>query len=192
MTDLVFMGAGRRRGRRSALACGRRRRSHPQGGPDDEDGVNTADLAQIVTTLPLRVRVNVTNNSANPARLYGWVDFNRNGRFEQFELAQLDVQYTVNANVVLDFGNAPDTGVRDVVTSFARFRLSTNLAVAGMPTGAAGDGEVEDYPVTILPRPLVVDPKPRFTTLYAQGEDKVLTRQDSGDPNARGAPAQPG
>ncbi|MCB0159337.1 MAG: pre-peptidase C-terminal domain-containing protein, partial [Caldilineaceae bacterium] len=193
LTGLVFMGAqvdAEDDGQPSAAADADD--LTPQGAPDDEDGVNTADLDQIVATLPLRVRVNVTNNSANPARLYGWVDFNQNGRFEQFERAQLDVPAaTANANVVLDFGNAPDTGVRDVVASFARFRLSTNLAVAGMPTGAAGDGEVEDYPVTILPRPLVVDPKPRFTTLYAQGVDKVLTRQDSGDPNAPALPPSP-
>ena len=54
--------------------------------------------------------------------------------------------------VVLNFPAVPNNSFGD---TYARFRVSTDVAAAN-PFGAAADGEVEDYRVTIASRPLVV------------------------------------
>jgi hypothetical protein len=116
--------------------------------PDDEDGlVNPlADLLLTVGAEPT-VNVRVTNTSGSAATLYGWIDYNGNGVFENTtERASVPVPSSPTSSVVtLVFPAVPGgfTG-----TTYARFRLSTNAAAAN-PTGSAGDGEVEDYRVTI-------------------------------------------
>jgi hypothetical protein len=116
--------------------------------PDDEDGlVNpAADLVLTVGAQPT-VNVRVTNSTGSPATLYGWIDYNNNGLFENAtERASVAVPNgTTNSITTLLFPAVPSgfTG-----TTYARFRFSTDAAAAN-PTGAAMDGEVEDYAVTI-------------------------------------------
>lgn len=114
-------------------------------GGDDEDGlVDPATDLTLVAGIQPTVRVLVTNNTGNPATLYGWIDFNRDGVFDNgTERAQIAVpDGTTNQTVTLTFPAAP-TGFTGLGT-FARFRLSTDAAAANS-TGAATDGEVEDY-----------------------------------------------
>lgn len=85
----------------------------------------------------------VTNNTGSAGTLYGWIDYNNNGVFENAtERAQVAVANGSN-NVIrtLTFPAVPFgfTG-----KTYARFRLSTAAAAAN-PTGAASNGEVEDY-----------------------------------------------
>ena len=120
------------------------------GTPDDEDGLNnpSVDLALSVGMQPT-VDVTVTNTTANAATLFGWIDYNGDGVFDNAtERAHIPVPTgTSGTTVTLIFPTVP-AGIAG--TTYARFRLSTD-GVAADPTGAASDGEVEDYVANILP-----------------------------------------
>ncbi len=112
-------------------------------GIGDEDGVALSGIKPGQQDVQWIVQV---ANASGTARLDAWVDFNGNGIWEENEERIAD-------NVVVS--NGPNSLIFDVPagavlgTTFARFRVSTagNLT----PTGEAADGEVEDYPVRILP-----------------------------------------
>jgi len=117
--------------------------------PDDEDGLSnpTVDLAITVGTQPA-LNLYVTNTTGNAAMLYGWIDYNSDGMFDNTtERALIAVPDGASGELVtLAFPVVPDdfTG-----TTYARFRFSTDAAAADS-TGAAADGEVEDYTATIV------------------------------------------
>ncbi len=114
---------------------------------DDEDGVlSPVDLLGTVGASPT-VTLLATNTTGSPATLSGWIDYNHNGQFDNgTERAQVVVPTgTTDGQFTLTFPTIP-TG--SAGTTYARFRLSTDAA-AGHSTGAASDGEVEDYQVTI-------------------------------------------
>lgn len=121
---------------------------NPINKPDDEEGVNVADLTMIRGT-PGLVRVTVTNTvaPAAPALLCGYIDFNANGNLNDAgEAAQIAVPSgTNNAVLTLNFGTVPPGGN---LSTYGRFRLSTDAVCAA--NGPATDGEVEDYVVTLL------------------------------------------
>ncbi|MEJ7590596.1 MAG: integrin alpha [Planctomycetaceae bacterium] len=117
------------------------------GGRDDEDGVlspldlkGTSGAAPAVTML-------ATNTTGRVATLSGWIDFNRDGVFDNAsERAQINIpNASSKGRFTLTFPAIP-TGSGG--TTYARFRLSTNAAAANA-TGAATDGEVEDYKFVI-------------------------------------------
>jgi len=117
--------------------------------PDDENGLiePAQDLLLTRGTAP-EVRVRATNMTGSEATLYGWIDFNRDGVFDNAtERSWAAVpNSTDNETFILTFPTIPigtATG-----TTYARFRLSTDSAAANS-TGAAADGEVEDYSATI-------------------------------------------
>lgn len=116
--------------------------------PDDEDGLANpaADLVLTIGAQPT-VNVWVTNTTGAAATLYGWIDYNANGVFDNAtERASIAVANGVNnvtRTLVFPAVPAGFTG-----STFARFRLSTDAAAAN-PTGAAANGEVEDYRVAI-------------------------------------------
>ncbi|MFH1918671.1 MAG: GEVED domain-containing protein [Planctomycetota bacterium] len=122
-------------------------------GSDDEDGLNNpaAQLTLTVGSVPF-VDVSVTNNTGAEATLYGWIDFDGSGVFDNAtERASVAVaDGTSGHTATLVFPKVPEVYAAD---TFARFRLglSSDTAAAD-PTGAAGDGEVEDYPVAITAR----------------------------------------
>ena len=118
--------------------------------PDDEDGLvdPAGDLHLLVGQTPT-VDVTVTNNSGSAATLYGWIDCNGDGVFDNAtERASIAVSDgSSGTTVTLVFPAVP--WVSPAVTdTYARFRLSTDTAAANA-TGAASDGEVEDYTVQI-------------------------------------------
>jgi hypothetical protein len=116
--------------------------------PDDEDGLANPmfDLALTEGTAPT-VNVTVTNTTASEATLFGWIDYNGDGALDNStERASIPVLAGTTASVVtLAFPPVPEGAAS---ATYARFRLSTDPAAAD-PTGLAGDGEVEDYPVSI-------------------------------------------
>ncbi len=116
---------------------------------NDEDGlVNPSDLVLTSGQTNPQVRMRVTNTTGAVATLYGWIDYDRDGLFEAGESSSFTVPSGTNdGEVTLIFPNAPTT-VPAGVTTYARFRLSTDQAAAS-PTGPAPNGEVEDYRVTI-------------------------------------------
>jgi Ca2+-binding RTX toxin-like protein len=127
--------------------------------PDDEDGVlNLLDLQGTIGAAPT-VTLLATNTTGSAATLSGWIDFNGDGVFDNStERAQIAVpDGTTDERFTLTFSAIPFDSGR---TTYARFRLSTDAA-AENSTGAATDGEVEDFafaitaPGTGLPRSTV-------------------------------------
>ncbi|NQT17348.1 MAG: FG-GAP repeat protein, partial [Planctomycetes bacterium] len=120
-------------------------------GNDDEDGLSNpqVDLALTVGAAP-SVNVTVTNNTGVDATLYGWIDYNGDGTFDNAtERASTVVpDGTSGGGATLNFPVAPWGSVTE---TYARFRFSTDAA-ASDPTGSASDGEVEDYAATIAYR----------------------------------------
>ncbi len=116
--------------------------------PDDEDGLNSplADLTLTIGAAPT-VNVIVTNTTGSAATLYGWIDYNANGVFDNAaERASVTVPSgSSNVLTTLTFPVVPGGFIG---TTYARFRLSTDAAAANS-TGAASNGEVEDYVATI-------------------------------------------
>ncbi|MBL8297951.1 MAG: DUF11 domain-containing protein [Rhodanobacteraceae bacterium] len=113
--------------------------------PDDEDGVTVADLALQRGAAPA-IRVTATNTTGSTALLCGFLDYNADGDFaDAGEAAQSSVPNGSNAVVfTLNFGAVPSTAA---AASYARFRLSTDSTCTA--AGAAANGEVEDYPITV-------------------------------------------
>jgi hypothetical protein len=109
------------------------------------------------------VTLRATNTTGTAATLSGWIDFNNNGVFDNAsERAQISVPAgTTNGTFTLTFPVVP-TGFTG--RTYARFRLSSDVAAAN-PTGAATNGEVEDYVVTIT--------GPSSGTVKANGATKL-------------------
>ena len=120
--------------------------------PDDEDGLiePAQDLLLTVGTAPT-VRVRATNTTGSAAMLFGWIDFNRDGVFDNAtERTSVTVPTaTNNGTFTLTFPAIPNGTAAG--TTYARFRLSTDVAAANS-TGSATGGEVEDYTATITQR----------------------------------------
>ncbi len=116
---------------------------------DDEDGlIDPAAELLISTGAQPPVNVLVTNTTGSVATLFGWIDYNGDGVFDNAtERASTAVaDGTVGGTVTLTF---PEVPAGSASTTYARFRLSTDSA-AQDPTGSAADGEVEDYQVSVL------------------------------------------
>lgn len=119
---------------------------------DIDDGlVNPALDLRLTPGVPPRVEILANNNTGRPASLYGWIDVNANGLFEDGEQASETVPSQPGAQLlVLKFDQVPIPPLSRIGETYARFRLSTSRSAASSPTGPAPDGEVEDYLVTIV------------------------------------------
>ena len=108
---------------------------------DDEDGVRsggieiTGQLFDIGQTKQLDI---VANGSGY---LSGWIDFNRDGDFDDFG-EQIASDITPTGGTITLNVNVPGTAVAG--TSYARFRYSSETGLSPGNTEAQ-DGEVEDY-----------------------------------------------
>lgn len=112
-------------------------------GTDDEDAV----------ALPIAVRsgeqttatVQVTNNSATPATLAGWLDLNDDGVFQAGERVTVPVPASSGT---ADYAVTFPVMATEAET-FARFRVFSGTVADPLPTGPANGGEVEDHVVEI-------------------------------------------
>lgn len=100
------------------------------------------------TTYALAVPVSGISKAAT---LCGWIDFNRDGDFdnpsERACATAGDGAGSVALSWTLPAGTAYVAG-----NSYARFRLGYDAAAVQVPTGAADSGEVEDHTIALLPR----------------------------------------
>jgi len=111
---------------------------------DDEDGVGPMSVT--TGSAPSTV-VTVTNTTATPATLAGWVDLDKSGTFDANERATATVPPGTNGGTVtLTWSGVVTTSQ----ATYARFRLFPGTVTNPLPTGAATAGEVEDYIVTTL------------------------------------------
>jgi Ca2+-binding RTX toxin-like protein len=104
---------------------------------DDEDGV----------TLPgsfvARVGATIVVSASQAGYLDAWIDYNRNGQFDPAEQIATSLPVVAgNNSLTIDVPAGVVAGA-----SYARFRLSSAGGLG--PTGAAADGEVEDYAVQL-------------------------------------------
>ncbi|WP_146152308.1 GEVED domain-containing protein [Photobacterium phosphoreum] len=123
--------------------------------PDDEDAVTFTGLDNSPKPSSYNATVKVTNNTVNEATLYGWIDFDRNGRFDADEVASIAISAsTIGDDITLTWATIPNISAGDTLT---RFRLTTDTLVhTGVATdedqrslGGATDGEVEDHELYI-------------------------------------------
>ncbi len=116
---------------------------------DDENGVvdPTHDLQFTIGASPV-IRVRATNATQSEATLYGWIDYNQDGVFDNAtERATVAIASgTDNAAFSIKFPAVPFNAPTG--TTSVRLRLSSDPAAAN-PTGEAMGGEVEDYVATV-------------------------------------------
>ena len=112
-------------------------------GSNDEDGIVFG-----MSIIASRTQANVsslTATASGPGKLDGWIDFNRDGDWNDVgEQVVVASPLTSGANL-LPFTIPINASAG---TTFARFRLSSAGGLG--PNGVAADGEVEDYPVYLL------------------------------------------
>ena len=148
----------------------------PNGGPDDEDGVVNPQVDLVLTTgTQPTVTLRATNTTGTAATLTGFIDFNNDGFFSDFnERVKVTVPTgTNNGTFTLTFPIIP-TGSEG--KTYARFRLSTDPQ-GGFQSQLASDGEVEDYTVTIT-GPTDSTVKTGGATKLASGGTNVPTLAD--------------
>lgn len=127
------------------------------GGLDDEDAVASLPTLRTNHTSYTIPNIIVYNNTGINATLYAWIDFNRDGQFQQSERATVTVPSSASTQSV----SITWSGLSGLVAgqSYLRLRLSTATTTisswgtgndgAFLATGYAPNGEVEDYPITI-------------------------------------------
>ncbi|WP_442512184.1 peptidoglycan DD-metalloendopeptidase family protein [Novipirellula sp. SH528] len=111
-------------------------------GIDDEDGVLFGFIAGGIE----QASVNIDLQNAGNAFVDAWIDFNRDGDWDDPGEKILNAVNVSTGLQALSFVVPSGATTGD---TFARVRISTAGGLA--PTGEATDGEVEDYRVTIHP-----------------------------------------
>jgi hypothetical protein len=141
-------------------------------GLDDEDGVPPGT---VVDGMAPRLTVPVVNSTGRTATLAGWLDLNRNGRFDLTERSVASVP-DGTASVTLSWGPAsvalpgrpvtalalgapPRAPVPASASTYLRLRLHPQVVAGPRATGApfVGGGEVEDHQVTLGGLPVTGD-----------------------------------
>jgi len=128
---------------------------------DDEDGVGSFSTLEAIGDPTYNIKTSVTNSTASAAYVVGYIDFNRDGDFGDSGEKSATVTVTANsgtADQTLSF--TTPSGIT-TGTTYVRIRLASVQGEAEVSTGAATAGEVEDYPITILPN--LVGTGPQFT-----------------------------
>ncbi|MGG5462105.1 DUF7507 domain-containing protein [Clostridium sp. B9] len=126
-----------------------------QGIQDDAPTFPIPNMNTISTTYTLPITV--VNDSGTTANLYAWVDFNKDGIFQTNESFSTTVPNNILEQVVNLTFTVPGTTTLTAGQTFIRTRITTDtLTNTGGATaedtrsfGPAGDGEVEDYELTI-------------------------------------------
>jgi len=130
---------------------------------DDEDAFPTfpnTPLPVKIAGEPYTLEVPFTNNTGETAYLYGFIDWNNNGRFDPSEAVVEAVPSDASAQtIILTWSDIPFTGdceEGETIRSFMRLRLTTALLEDDTNTPedersflAAPDGEVEGYYIDV-------------------------------------------
>ncbi len=118
-------------------------------GLDDEGGVFAFPVL-VQNGKSYDTNVFATNPLDVPAILGGWVDFDGNGFFDSDEFATATVAAGAdNEKFKLIWPDLSGVTTDFAGTSYARFRITTVALLAADATGAAPDGEVEDYALEV-------------------------------------------
>ncbi len=104
---------------------------------DDEDGVRISSAPVIGSSFQISV------SAPSGGFLNAWIDFNRNGTFDDDEWVLVDEELRNGSNTLTIA--VPESA--SLGSSFMRFRISANDGEVTSPIGFAPNGEVEDYPI---------------------------------------------
>ena len=120
------------------------------------DDLDATDDEGPITLPPLfngmdsyKITVPVTNTTGNIATLAVWIDFNRNGQFDDSE-GQIAVVPTGSSNTPVELEWATIPAVTNNTTSFVRLRLTNRLVgqISDISSlGGEAGGEVEDHSI---------------------------------------------
>ena len=89
----------------------------------------------------IKVNRGVNNDDAY---VRAWVDFNNNGKFDQFESSEV-IHVTQDGTVNISFKNTPQLLDTSVDSIGVRVRIALKEKEILVPTGIASSGEVEDF-----------------------------------------------
>ena len=118
--------------------------------PTDLKG-NTNGMIALARTRPGNYTLTVQANTggAPEAYVYGWVDFNQNGKFDENERSE-KATITKDGNVTLEFNNGPILNDLQLDKLGVRVRTSTYAPDIESPTGMSMSGEVEDFETQVI------------------------------------------
>ena len=109
---------------------------------DNTNGMNDEDGVQFVSPLVPGTVATLEVVSSTDAMLDAWMDFDQDGTWSPSEQIVASKPLVAGANIITY--SVPDSAFPSPTQpTFSRFRLSTEGGLS--PTGAAKDGEVEDY-----------------------------------------------
>lgn len=118
--------------------------------PDELKGT-TNEMIKMDRTRPgnYKMSVQAHTDGASEAHIYGWVDFNQNGKFDEDERSNL-ATITQDGTVELTFANSKTYVDPSVKELGARVRIAKKANEIESPTGMAFSGEVEDFKTQII------------------------------------------
>ena len=121
--------------------------------PSDLKGT-TNEMIKMDRTRPgnYKLSVEAHTDGASEAHIYGWVDFNQNGKFDEDERSNL-ATITQDGTVELTFANSKTYVDPSVKELGARVRIAKKATEIESPTGMAFSGEVEDFRTQITHPP---------------------------------------
>ena len=121
--------------------------------PDELKGT-TNEMIKMDRTKPGNYKLSVQAHldGASEAHIYGWVDFNQNGKFDEDERSNL-ATITKDGTVELTFANSKTYVDPSVKELGARVRIAKKANEIESPTGMAFSGEVEDFKTQITHPP---------------------------------------
>ena len=121
--------------------------------PDELKGT-TNEMIKMDRTRPgnYKLTVQAHTDGASEAHIYGWVDFNQNGKFDEDERSNL-ATITQDGTVELTFANSKTYIDPSVKELGARVRIAKKATEIESPTGMAFSGEVEDFRTQITHPP---------------------------------------
>ncbi|WP_150114548.1 GEVED domain-containing protein [Streptococcus sp. oral taxon 431] len=121
--------------------------------PDNLKG-KTNEMIKMDRTKPgnYKISVEAHTDGAAQANIYGWVDFNQNGTFDEDERSNL-ATITKDGIVELTFANSKTYIDPSVTELGVRLRIAKSAKEIESPTGMAFSGEVEDFKTQITHPP---------------------------------------
>ncbi|TPE37918.1 CshA/CshB family fibrillar adhesin-related protein [Streptococcus xiaochunlingii] len=121
--------------------------------PEELKGT-TNEMIQMDRTKPgnYKMSIQAHTDGASEAHIYGWVDFNQNGKFDEDERSNL-ATITQDGTVELTFANSKTYVDPSVKELGARVRIAKKANEIESPTGMAFSGEVEDFKTQITHPP---------------------------------------